>query len=184
MSDARILSCWSHDRTDHGRSPAGKVARIFVWLLGHERGQVGSMHKLIRDRKRFLGCKWLLWDVVGSIIGITTSASATSCLWVYLRVCVWRDVMCYVTTQADSAIRAHIAAAFPRDALISEETYCDSVPLPTSGRVWMVDPLDGACSFTERSLLKWVVVRRFATAVRFKVVAVLDDRLAAIGVQA
>jgi len=49
--------------------------------------------------------------------------------------------------KADSAIRAHIAAAFPRDALISEETYCDSVPLPTSGRVWMVDPLDGTKNF-------------------------------------
>ncbi|MCP4500489.1 MAG: hypothetical protein GY822_11065 [Deltaproteobacteria bacterium] len=52
---------------------------------------------------------------------------------------------------ADRAISELIRGAFPDDALVTEETWDLQEPLPKSGRVWIVDPLDGTKSFVEGS---------------------------------
>uniref|UniRef100_A0A7S0QMA2 3'(2'),5'-bisphosphate nucleotidase 1 n=2 Tax=Pyramimonas obovata TaxID=1411642 RepID=A0A7S0QMA2_9CHLO len=46
---------------------------------------------------------------------------------------------------ADRIIRGHIETAFPGDTCISEESFegVGNAVLPTKGRVWHVDPLDG-----------------------------------------
>lgn len=50
---------------------------------------------------------------------------------------------------SDRAIRAHLAAAFPDDAILSEETASD--PTRTERhRVWIVDPMDGTKEFIGR----------------------------------
>jgi myo-inositol-1(or 4)-monophosphatase len=51
--------------------------------------------------------------------------------------------------EANAAIVEVIRKAFPRDALLSEETIDDSARLGAS-RVWIVDPLDGTKEFVER----------------------------------
>jgi myo-inositol-1(or 4)-monophosphatase len=51
--------------------------------------------------------------------------------------------------EANRAIRAHIAQAFPRDGWLSEET-TDSVDRLHARRVWVVDPLDGTKEFLQR----------------------------------
>jgi myo-inositol-1(or 4)-monophosphatase len=48
---------------------------------------------------------------------------------------------------ADAAIRRRLAAAFPEDGLLTEE---DEATTGTSGRTWIVDPLDGTHDFVER----------------------------------
>lgn len=57
-------------------------------------------------------------------------------------------------TQADrdanAAILEILTTAFPADAILSEETP-DSEARLTSGRVWIVDPLDGTKDFVQRS---------------------------------
>jgi len=50
---------------------------------------------------------------------------------------------------ADRAIAAKLRAAFPDDAILSEETVAD--PARTRNRrVWIVDPMDGTKEFTKR----------------------------------
>jgi myo-inositol-1(or 4)-monophosphatase len=51
--------------------------------------------------------------------------------------------------EADAAIRSRLAAAFPDDAILSEETADDAARL-TNPRVWIVDPMDGTKEFTQR----------------------------------
>jgi len=51
---------------------------------------------------------------------------------------------------ADTAIAAVIRAAFPDDAILSEETPDDTARLACS-RVWIVDPLDGTRDFVQRT---------------------------------
>lgn len=51
--------------------------------------------------------------------------------------------------RADKLIRDGIQAAFPDDALLSEETPDDSARL-THRRLWLVDPLDGTRQFVAR----------------------------------
>jgi myo-inositol-1(or 4)-monophosphatase len=51
--------------------------------------------------------------------------------------------------EADAAIRARLQAAFPDDAILSEETLDDPSRLGCS-RVWIVDPMDGTKEFTRR----------------------------------
>ena len=48
--------------------------------------------------------------------------------------------------ESDAVIRAGLAAAFPDDALFSEES-ADSPERLRSRRVWIVDPLDGTSNF-------------------------------------
>ena len=50
--------------------------------------------------------------------------------------------------EANVAICARLRAAFPRDALLSEET-ADRPERLTAERVWIVDPLDGTKEFVE-----------------------------------
>jgi myo-inositol-1(or 4)-monophosphatase len=51
--------------------------------------------------------------------------------------------------ESDKAIAACIRAAFPDDAILSEETVSD--PSRTSqSRVWIVDPMDGTKEFTQK----------------------------------
>jgi myo-inositol-1(or 4)-monophosphatase len=49
--------------------------------------------------------------------------------------------------EADAAIGARLTAAFPDDAILSEETHDDAARLENS-RVWIVDPMDGTREFT------------------------------------
>lgn len=51
---------------------------------------------------------------------------------------------------ADAAIAEVIRAAFPEDAILSEETPDDQTRLAKS-RVWVIDPLDGTRDFVERT---------------------------------
>jgi myo-inositol-1(or 4)-monophosphatase len=51
--------------------------------------------------------------------------------------------------EADAIIRGGLAAAFPEDAVFSEETP-DSPLRLTMRRVWIVDPLDSTSTFTAR----------------------------------
>jgi len=57
--------------------------------------------------------------------------------------------------EADAAIRAQLGAAFPGDAILSEETADDPARL-ASPRVWIVDPMDGTKEFT-RSIPEFAV---------------------------
>jgi myo-inositol-1(or 4)-monophosphatase len=51
--------------------------------------------------------------------------------------------------EADRAIAARLSAAFPGDAILSEETIRDDGRLDRQ-RVWIVDPMDGTKEFTKR----------------------------------
>jgi len=51
--------------------------------------------------------------------------------------------------EADRAIAARLGAAFPGDAILSEETIRDDGRLECP-RVWIVDPMDGTKEFTKR----------------------------------
>jgi myo-inositol-1(or 4)-monophosphatase len=51
--------------------------------------------------------------------------------------------------EADAAIREQLSAAFPDDAILSEETASDDARLENT-RVWIVDPMDGTKEFTRR----------------------------------
>jgi myo-inositol-1(or 4)-monophosphatase len=51
--------------------------------------------------------------------------------------------------ESDKVISEHLRAAFPDDALLSEETVAD--PARTrNARVWIIDPMDGTKEFTKR----------------------------------
>ena len=51
--------------------------------------------------------------------------------------------------ESDKVIAEHLRAAFPDDALLSEETVAD--PARTeNARAWIVDPMDGTKEFTKR----------------------------------
>jgi myo-inositol-1(or 4)-monophosphatase len=51
--------------------------------------------------------------------------------------------------ESDRVITAKLRAAFPEDALLSEETVADPARTRNS-RVWIVDPMDGTKEFTRR----------------------------------
>jgi len=51
--------------------------------------------------------------------------------------------------EADHAIAEKLSAAFPEDAILSEETVREDDRLSKS-RVWIVDPMDGTKEFTKR----------------------------------
>jgi myo-inositol-1(or 4)-monophosphatase len=51
--------------------------------------------------------------------------------------------------ESDRAIVARLRAAFPRDAMLSEETANDAART-TTPRVWIVDPMDGTKEFVAR----------------------------------
>jgi myo-inositol-1(or 4)-monophosphatase len=51
--------------------------------------------------------------------------------------------------ESDRVIGEHLRAAFPADAILSEETVDDLARL-ANPRVWIVDPLDGTKEFTRR----------------------------------
>jgi len=51
--------------------------------------------------------------------------------------------------QADQLIRSRLLEAFPLDHVITEESFTEATHLPTEGRVWMVDPLDGTKCFVD-----------------------------------
>ncbi len=51
--------------------------------------------------------------------------------------------------ESDRAIGARLRAAFPKDAILSEETVDDASRLANE-RVWIVDPMDGTKEFTKR----------------------------------
>ena len=51
--------------------------------------------------------------------------------------------------ESDRAIGARLRAAFPDDAILSEETVDDASRLANE-RVWIVDPMDGTKEFTKR----------------------------------
>ena len=51
---------------------------------------------------------------------------------------------------ADRLIRGRVAAAFPADALLTEETADDPARL-ANRRVWVADPIDGTRQFVERT---------------------------------
>jgi myo-inositol-1(or 4)-monophosphatase len=59
------------------------------------------------------------------------------------------DPVTLADLEADAAIRARLASAFPDDAILSEETEDDAARLACS-RVWIVDPMDGTREFTRR----------------------------------
>lgn len=51
-------------------------------------------------------------------------------------------------TESDTYIRKILAKEFPKDRILSEETVSDITDF--SGRVWMVDPLDGTKDFVNK----------------------------------
>jgi myo-inositol-1(or 4)-monophosphatase len=51
--------------------------------------------------------------------------------------------------ESDRIIGEHLRAAFPKDAILSEETRDDPSRLANE-RVWIVDPMDGTKEFTKR----------------------------------
>lgn len=51
--------------------------------------------------------------------------------------------------ESDRVIGARLRAAFPKDAILSEETVDDASRLGND-RVWIVDPMDGTKEFTKR----------------------------------
>ena len=51
--------------------------------------------------------------------------------------------------EAEHAIRARLTAAFPEDALLSEETVSDPGRV-RQRRAWIVDPMDGTKEFTQK----------------------------------
>ena len=51
--------------------------------------------------------------------------------------------------ESDRVIRARLRAAFPDDAMLSEETAADPAHTQAS-RIWIVDPMDGTKEFTKR----------------------------------
>jgi myo-inositol-1(or 4)-monophosphatase len=51
--------------------------------------------------------------------------------------------------ESDRIIAGHLRAAFPDDAILSEETLADASRL-RAGRVWIVDPMDGTKEFTQK----------------------------------
>jgi len=51
--------------------------------------------------------------------------------------------------ESDKVIAEHLRAAFPNDALLSEETVADPTRTENT-RVWIVDPMDGTKEFTKR----------------------------------
>jgi myo-inositol-1(or 4)-monophosphatase len=51
--------------------------------------------------------------------------------------------------EAEHAIRTRLAAAFPEDALLSEETVSDPARVRVR-RAWIVDPMDGTKEFTRK----------------------------------
>ncbi|RPH75516.1 3'(2'),5'-bisphosphate nucleotidase CysQ [bacterium] len=51
---------------------------------------------------------------------------------------------------ADVLIRTGLSAAFPRDSIITEESYTSSTRIPKSGRCWFVDPIDGTTDYVNR----------------------------------
>lgn len=59
------------------------------------------------------------------------------------------EVVTAADLEADAIIRAGLQAAFPEDAIFSEET-ADTPARLTHTRVWIVDPLDSTSNFTER----------------------------------
>ncbi|MDJ0850302.1 MAG: 3'(2'),5'-bisphosphate nucleotidase CysQ [Myxococcota bacterium] len=59
------------------------------------------------------------------------------------------DPVTLADLEADRAITRRIAAAFPRDAILSEETATTRAGA-RGGRVWIVDPMDGTKEFTRR----------------------------------
>ena len=57
------------------------------------------------------------------------------------------DPVTLADLEADSAILQRITAAFPGDAILSEESRRDASRL-ASARVWIIDPMDGTREFT------------------------------------
>ena len=57
------------------------------------------------------------------------------------------DLVTFVDEGAQRIILDHLAAAFPDDAVLAEES-ADGAAIPTAGRLWIVDPLDGTTNFT------------------------------------
>ena len=51
---------------------------------------------------------------------------------------------------SDRILRGHLAAAFPNDAVLTEEGVDDPARL-TAKRVWIADPLDGTQQFIDRT---------------------------------
>jgi 3'(2'), 5'-bisphosphate nucleotidase len=61
------------------------------------------------------------------------------------------DEFDFVTTadkEADAHIRKRLSELFPNDKLFTEE--CEDRPTDFSGRMWIVDPLDGTKNFVEK----------------------------------
>jgi len=58
------------------------------------------------------------------------------------------DPLTVADSAADRRIRERIRQAFPGDGWLSEES--DARPVSDSGRMWVVDPLDGTREFVER----------------------------------
>lgn len=48
---------------------------------------------------------------------------------------------------ADKLIREGLQKHFPGDNIITEETFKPDSPVPTTGRVWFVDPIDGTSNY-------------------------------------
>jgi myo-inositol-1(or 4)-monophosphatase len=83
--------------------------------------------------------------------------------------------------EADRIIAEHLRAAFPADAILSEETV-DSLDRLKNPRVWIVDPMDGTKEFTKR-------IPEFAVSIALTfegtpVVGVIHNPLAAVTVWA
>lgn len=55
------------------------------------------------------------------------------------------DLVSAADQESEAALRAHLAAAFPQDAFLGEETGAHG----SGGRRWIVDPLDGTLNFLQ-----------------------------------
>lgn len=50
---------------------------------------------------------------------------------------------------ADGIVRDGLTKAFPKDLVITEETWATGAPIPAAHRAWFVDPLDGTQDFVK-----------------------------------
>ena len=66
------------------------------------------------------------------------------------------DPVTLADTETDNLIREEIEKLFPRDILLSEEN--NNIPDDYTGRVWMIDPLNGTKSFIKGSDTFGVVI--------------------------
>src|SRR6478736_2880907 len=89
-----------------------------------------------------------------AIAAIRDASSTIAAYYVEASISIYTKHDASPVTDADLAsdriLRNHLTAAFPNDAILTEEGADDLIRL-TSPRVWIADPLDGTQQFIDRT---------------------------------